>query len=452
MNHKVKAAFVGFGEANTPKEIIERKCTDAKKKLEKIGIELVVNVIVSDDSEENEVERTIKKLSTENFDFLILCIAGWIPSHTIICIASEFSYKPMLLWGLSGYYKNDILMTTGDQAGTSAIRKIMKDMDYNFKYVYNCPGSLPSMDKINNFAKAAKAVNLLNHSKIGMMGFRDMNLYGTLYDGVSLRKKIGPEVENFEMLEIVQKIAKLGRREVLEIVDEIKKEWIFEKHISDKFLKKGAEFYLAIKEKIEEKGYQAISLIDVDGMKKLMQFPPAMILMLLADKSKVCTIPENDTLGAVTQLIIKYLTGQVAAYMEFYEFMEDRILIGVPDYVPSEIVEGSVKVVPTSFGNINEGILNVSKIKTGRVTLSRLSSMGTKYIMHIVAGKAVEPRKWEEVGWKPPAPQLPSLEVILDVPVENFAEKVMSQHYIISYGDNTEVITDFCKLAKIEII
>ena len=111
MNHKVKAAFVGFGEVNTSKEIIERKCTDAKKELEKIDIEVVVNVIVSDDSEENEVERTIKKLSTENFDFLILCIAGWMPSYTIISIASEFSYKPILLWGLSGYYKNEVYHT-----------------------------------------------------------------------------------------------------------------------------------------------------------------------------------------------------------------------------------------------------------------------------------------------------------------------------------------------------
>lgn len=193
-------------------------------------------------------------------------------------------------------------------------------------------------------------------------------------------------------------------------------------------------------------------MIDVDGMKKLAKLPPSAIFMLLGDELDICTIPENDSLGSVTQLMTKYLTGQAAAYLEFYEFMEDRVLMGVPDYVPSEVVEGKVKVNPTSFGGFSEGLLNVSKVKTGRVTLCRLTSKGDKYSMHIVTGEAVAPRSWEEAGWAPPAPQLPSLEIILDTPVEDFAEKVLSQHYIISYGDNTGVLKDLCKILDIEVM
>jgi len=37
---KVKAGFVGFGEVNTPCEIIERKYPDAERRLEEIGVEL----------------------------------------------------------------------------------------------------------------------------------------------------------------------------------------------------------------------------------------------------------------------------------------------------------------------------------------------------------------------------------------------------------------------------
>lgn len=452
MNDKIKAAFIGFGEINTQKEIIEQKCKHAKSDLSKLDIDVISPDIVNDDPKEISIKRAIDKLLTESFDFLIICIAGWIPSYPVIRILEEFSYKPILLWGLSGSYENGRLMTTGAQAGTSAIRKIMEDMNYNFKFIYNCPNLEPRIEEINKFAKASKTLNLLKHSKIGMMGFRDMNLYGTLYDGLSLKKKLGIEVEFFEMLEIIQKITKLDKNEVSGIINKIKKEWVFKHPVSNDILKKGVEFYLAIKEKIEERDYQAISLIDVDGMKKLIKLPPAMVFMLLSDELEICTVPENDTLGSVTQLIMKYLTGQIAAYMEFYEFMEDRVLMGVPDYVPAEIVEGPVKVILTKFGNISEGLLNISKVKTGRVTLCRLASKGDRYKMHIVTGKAVEPRKWEEVGWKPPVPQLPGLEIILDNTIEDFAEKVMSQHYIITYGDNKEVVKDFCKLAKIEII
>ena len=195
-----------------------------------------------------------------------------------------------------------------------------------------------------------------------------------------------------------------------------------------------------------------VSLIDVDGVKKLMQFAPAGVFMLMHEEEDICTIPENDTMGAVTQLITRYLTGQVAAYMEFYEFMEDGMLMGVPDYVPTEIVDGPVTVMPTAFGEFGEGLLNVSKVKTGQVTLARLTYTGNRYGMHIVTGEAREPRKWEEAGWAPPAPQLPSLEVALNGSIDGFIEKVLGQHYILSYGDNTEALIDLCGILGVDVL
>ena len=51
-----------------------------------------------------------------------------------------------------------------------------------------------------------------------------------------------------------------------------------------------------------------------------------------------------------------------------------------------------------------------------------------------------------------PAPRLPSLEVILDGSVEEFAQKVLSQHYIVLYGDVTVEITELCRLLDIRIL
>jgi len=127
------------------------------------------------------------------------------------------------------------------------------------------------------------------------------------------------------------------------------------------------------------------------------------------------------------------------------------MLMGVPDFVPSEVVEGNVKVLPTAFGGFAEGILNISKVKTGRVTLSRLTATGDRYSLHLVTAEAVAPRSWEEAGWQPPAPQLPSLEIVPDIPVEEFAQKVLSQHYILAYGDITRELLDLCKLLGIGI-
>jgi len=450
----IKAGFVGFGEVNSPRELIEMKCLEAKRALEERGIELVHTDPVRDDPQGIDEARAIRELSRGDFDFLVVCIAGWIPSQTVINVISHFAHKPMVLWGLTGHTKEGRLITTADQAGTTALRDPMAALGFRFKYVYDTPDA-PSnaADKVLSFGQVARAMSLLRHSRVGMMGYRDMNLYATLLDGVSLRRVVGPEVEVFDMLEIVQKMEALDRSQVARAIDEIRGEWTFEQPIEDRSLEKGVQMYLAVREKIEERGYHAISLVDVYGVKKLLYFPPAMVLMLLADKAGVASIPENDGLGAITQLMVRYLTGQVGAYLEFYEFLTDRLLMGVPDYVPSEIVDGPVRVLPwPGFGGLRDGILNVSKIKTGRLTICRLASRGDKYRMHIAVGEAVSPRKWEEAGWDPPAPQLPGLELILDSPVDDFAQKVLGQHYIIAHGDHRRILVDLCQMLGIDVM
>jgi L-fucose isomerase-like protein len=449
---KIKAAFVGFGEVNTPRELIERKCREARRQLERRGLDLVWTEPVSDDAAGRDVARALDDLGQEDFDVLILCLAGWIPSHAVIRIADRFAHKPMLLWGLSGWRERGRFVTTADQAGTTALRKTMRDMGFRFKYLVTFMGSAPDYDAVIGFARAARAAAGLRGARIGMMGYRDMNLYATLHDGVSLRSRIGPEVEVFDSLEMVQAIKKLPPRRVRECTERMRKRWRFKKRPAEETLARAAELYLAVSAKVAERGYEAVSLCDVDGVKKLMHFPPAPVFMLLGEEDRVCTIPENDTLGAVTQLMVRSLTGQIAPYLEFYEFTRKGMLMGVPDFVPSEAVAGPVTVMPTAFGKLSEGLLNVSRIKTGRVTLCRLTYTGDRYGLHLATGSARTPQPWEEAGWAPPAPQLPSLEIGLDTPVEPFIQNVLGQHYILAYGDQRGPLSDLCGLLGVEVV
>ncbi len=447
----IKAGFVGFGEVNTPRDIIERKCEEARLLLEAGGLELTATAPVSDDPAGQDVARAIADLGKADFDLLILCVAGWIPSHAVIAIADAFRQKPMVLWGLTGWTEGKRFVTTADQAGTTALRKPMQDLGFRFKYVPTFYGETPEIAPIMSYARAARAATLLRGARIGMMGYRDMNLYGTLHEGVSLRGTIGPEVEVFEMLEVAQLMEKVSDQDIQKLANAIRKRWTFTKPPAPGTIENSVRLYLGVHAKVEERGYQAVSLKDVDGVKKLMHFAPAGAFMLLHEEDDVCTVPENDALGAVTQLMTRYVTGQVGAYMEFYEFLRKGVLMGVPDYVPTEIVDGPVKVMPTAFGEFGEGLLNVSKVKTGAVTLARLTCTNGRYALHLVTGKAATPRKWEECGWRPPAPQLPSLEITLDTPMADFTQKVLSQHYILSYGDNTEALKDLCAILGVEV-
>ena len=450
-NPLIKTAFVGFGEINSPQQLIKEKCETACNELEALGIPIVTTDHVTDDPEGIDVARAIADLQKEDFNVMVVCLAGWIPSYAVIAVTEEFKDKPIVLWGLAGDMEDGRVVTAAPQAGTTALRKVFDDLGYKFRYVYNIIGKPSPLNKIESFIVAANAVKSVRKTKVGMMGYRDMKLYNTLYEGLSLKSKVGVEIDFFEMLEMYQESTNVDSKEVDRLLAKIKTEWDFEKEVDEKFLKQGITYYLAVKSIVEEKGFDAISLKDVDGMKKLLDVPPAMIFMLLSDEMNIRTIPENDAMGSVTQLLIKELTGQCAAYLEFYEFFEESVLLGVPDFVPAEVVDGRVKVTAAAFGGIPGGLLNISTIKTGKLTLARLSNSGSEYTMHICKGEG-KLKAWEEAGWDKPAPQLPSLDVFLDVPVKEFAQKISGQHYIIAYGDHTETIKDYCYLTDIKVV
>ncbi len=446
-----KLAFVGFGEVNTPIDIIIKKCSDAADALEKEGVELIKVFPITDDYEEKGVRRAIEALKGQDFDALVVCIAGWIPTHAVVKVTEHFREKPMVLWGLCGWIEDGRIVTTADQAGTTAIRKTFFDLGYTFKYIYDIIGLPSNTKKVAQYGLAAAAAAKLRHAKGGMAGYRDMNLYGTQCDGPSLKRVVGTEIETFEMLEIEQRYGKITDAEKQQVIDMAMSKWKFLKEAKKEGLMKAAGYYLAVKAICDERGYDAISLKDVDGMKKLLGFPPAPIFMLLADEANLLTIPENDCLGSVTQMMVRYLTGQAAHYLEFYEFFQNSVLAGVPDYVPAAVVDGEVTVMPAAFGELSEGILNVSRVKGGELTMCRLTSYNGEYYMHMVKGFGKNPGKWEEAGWTQPAPQLPGLEIELD-DVPAFAENVMCQHYIIAYGDQTDLMKDLCSILGITVI
>ncbi len=446
--------YVCFGEINTPIERLQMKHDEALEALKNAGVQgLVDGGLVIDDPTYETADAAYAKLEGLDLDCLIVCVAGWVPTHAVVRVTDHFRHVPMLLWGLCGWKENGRIITTAEQAGTTAIRPAFEALDYTFKYVYNIIGKEWPMEKITSFVAACRARKNLRSAKVGTMGYRDMLLYGTQFEGNSMRGQMGVEVEPYEMLEMVRAIETLDAKAVEEGVAFVKSNWKFEKACDDSVIEKGVKYALAITLKIRERDWEAITLIDVDGMKKLEGFPPAMVFMLLEHYCNILTVPENDVMGAVTQLILKYISGQTVPYLEYYEFFENSMLIGVPDFVPKAVTEGDVTVLPAAFGLLNASLLNVSKVKTGYVTCARLAYLKGKYKMHVYTAEAKNPPAWNEFGWDDPAPQLPSLEVFPDsCTVEEFAQNVCSQHVIVTYGNHVEALRDFCKMMDIELI
>ena len=73
----MKIAFAGFGEVNTPVEIIERKCLSALNDLKKSGAEVYSCYPITDDYEEKDVNKAIDYFKGKDFDKLYVNSDGY---------------------------------------------------------------------------------------------------------------------------------------------------------------------------------------------------------------------------------------------------------------------------------------------------------------------------------------------------------------------------------------
>jgi hypothetical protein len=89
----ITVGFVGFGEVNSPREIIEKKCSAARAVLAGLNLTLLDTAPVSDDPAGQDVRRAVKDLSAKRIDVLVVCIAGWIPTHAVIGVINEFKHE-----------------------------------------------------------------------------------------------------------------------------------------------------------------------------------------------------------------------------------------------------------------------------------------------------------------------------------------------------------------------
>ena len=226
---KKNVGFACFGEVNTPIERLQMKHDEALGVLKDMGYDLLDAGLVIDDEKYATADAAAEKLRGFDMCCLVVCVAGWVPTHAVIRVTDQYRHIPMLLWGLCGWKQNGRIITTAEQAGTSAIRPTFEALGYDFKYVYNIIGKDYPRAKLDAFISACAARRALRDARVGTMGYRDMLLFGTQYEGNSMRGQLGVEVEPYEMLEMVRALDTLEPDKIAEGVKYVKETWKFEK-------------------------------------------------------------------------------------------------------------------------------------------------------------------------------------------------------------------------------
>jgi L-fucose isomerase-like protein len=454
---KPKALVIPFRfREGYPDEIVDQQVSLAVSLLGEMAldIDLAGTVITNKDA-----DLVTSTFVPNNYDFTILLVPTWIEPNLVIRAFMPFSQKPVIVWGFGTFMHEGERVNLGSMPGSGVVKGTLREMGIPHEYLYQLPGD-PVKDekvksKIRQVANVARAISLLEKSRIVSIGY----LFGGMaigdIDFTKMRTVFGPEIVEMDSYTLISR---------MEALDKTSQEFALgldfvQKHLSASIgekLERITRMYVVLRQIVDENQAQAITLKCHFELSQQYGLTACVPLSVLGND--VVAGCEADIPVLLTQMVMHYLSsGETSTYADIHEILEDRVLVAACGYAPSGMCIGN-KIIcdqpcaaATGLGaTFKDYITNKNYFKQGRVTFGRfLKERDGGFTLHFTTGQAVgDVGRVTELG----APQYPFTEIVLDAPIESFSQNLGSHHYAITYANISADLELFCKYKNINIL
>ena len=446
-----RVSLLGLYSHAHPAEMMNSRINEAVKLLEKNNIEVNFIGYIADHDEELTGKATKKLEDTvKNSSCLVLVFSGWSESTGVLKIISNFVHLPVIIWSLAGYYLKSGLIAPAAAAGASLLKSTFDDLGVKYISVYDSIDEKPDIGKVLEYINLFSCLRKFKDYKLASFGYACSNLYPFMYDGRLIKKYTGIHVDNLDLLELKMEADSIRKEERSKFKAGFNKKYNQDNKISKNEIDMLAKYSIALEKIITDNDYKGISLKCGSGPGKLLGFAPCMLLSYIGET--VNTICEDDIYGLIAQTIINKITGLKPMFLEIFEFYKNSVLMASCGYAPFSLCKKDcIGIYEHDWGNCR-GLMNISQLKEGQVTLFSLYPENGKLAMQALTGTGKTPEKFQEEGWLDhKGPKIPSLEIILDTDIDKFKEKIIGPHYVIVHGNRMGAINSFCKYSGIEL-
>jgi len=426
LEEKIRIGFLPFGNIN--RSDVREDLDEALKSLRSLNLVVIERPATTNPG---EIIKFSEELQREDICILILVPLHGMQSVNVV-LAAERSRFPVLIWALPTRYS---FPTSASAIGN------LRERELNAKLVYGSPDGKEILNQILIASKAAYAIKKLREARIGRIGVLQYSNVASHCDVYILRDRLGPEIVQIPVNELMETFNKITYEETEEKLKETLKKF-GRIEIDEADLKKPIKLHLAIKRLIEKYDLSGIvlecytELGIIFGTNPCFGFAENLIIGC-----------EGDILQAVTSLLVKNLTGKDAYQADLFSAdLDNNLLKIVHCSAPAGLAKDPSKVTlsghkpPMELGRYTMAVCK-PQIQHGLVTLLRLFGKNLDKI-HLITGELLS----YDFG--------AALEVSIKVTenLKKFVENVSGNHYLLVPGDIRGDLRELCYWLKIQLI
>lgn len=410
-----------------------------------------------------QTRATLAELQAAGADFILLLHGGFSMGDVVRELA--LSDLPLGVWATpEPVLTGDVQLNNFVSLNMSmSIARGVRDMTQNpVQWYLGAPEDSSLVARLRQTMRALAARKSLQGARIGMVGGLAPTFYNMEVSTDSLVRSLGVWVEHIDMHTLTDLMATQSDDDVAQELVSMSSVAQVD-GVSDAQMALTARAALGMRALAQQGGYDALAVSDWPALQEYPGLHPGAAFSWLEEIDGLPVASEGDVLGAVTQLVVKSLTGRPGCLLDMTspDFSRDQILMwhggGGPLYMAKNHVSW-INHPMIGRGTVEgpvHGAIADYQFAHGPVTVTRIARSGTAQF--VVEGEVAEGPADGFTGCRGWVGSFTSRRESCSAAdiVTTVMEQGLEHHFILLPGHEEQVLAEFagwCGLQSMEVI
>lgn len=380
-------AFLPIARPTFDVPFAEEKTAAAWQALETAGLSLVGSTDLGMDAA--GVEAAIAQFQATKTDMLLLLQASFADSTMIQQIASTLKL-PLMLWAIPEERSGGRLRLNSF-CGINLAAHGLKRAGIRYDYLYAAPDDSAAIEKIRTFAKAAEVARKLRTALIGRVGEHPAGFNTCRFDADNLKKRLGLGIVQLELQSVFEGARKADPGQVQALEAKVRGELSGYDTVNQDEARGTLASFLSLKDHAEKHNLQGIAVRCWPEFFTDLGCSACGAMSMLSNE-QIPASCEADVNGTITQLMLQWLSGDVAFGTDMVDFdiADDSAVLWHCGLAPLAMADPDFLAEAALHSNRKKPLLMQFPLKAGRVTIARLSEASGELRLVIGGGEMLK--------------------------------------------------------------
>lgn len=257
-----------------------------------------------------QAEQATRELIDKKIDFLMLENAACSMGEQLVPLSKA---APRLgLWAtpdpkMEGDIQIHSVVSMSQYA--SILKRHLRHYDVPYKWFYGHVEDERFQKRLGITIRALTTIKNMAQAKVGWIGGLSPGFYDMIFDERQLEARFGTRVFAHELGEVVALAKTYDDNQAVAVAGAMKA-GASEVRVADAAMLKGSRVYMALKDIAERNGYSAMAVECWPKFQAMYGVAPCLAYSWLGSEDGMAVACEGDVLGAMSMLLLNYLSGK----------------------------------------------------------------------------------------------------------------------------------------------